>query len=87
MGIRQEEEQHYSPVDILFLGITYSFYIVLPLALIDLVNLIFKFYPNVSALMIYSVLLYAVIIFPVAYLWAWLNRYKTSREKKEVLKK
>ena len=85
-GFKEDEDSHTTGIETIFVGVTYFLLIALsiglPFAFMDVADFIFKFYANIPALMIYSVLLYATVIFPLAYFLKWLeNRVRVLEER------
>jgi hypothetical protein len=80
IGVKINEPSRWmSPIDAMFMV---AVYIVIPFALLDLVDVLFKFYPNIPALMIYSVLLYGAVVAPLAYLVRWFDHHFKSQNKR-----
>jgi len=81
MGLQTKEEEpqigedRYSRGSSLMFLVMFIVYCAVTFGLIDLVNRIYAFYPNVTALMIYAVPLFAAVVVPLAYLWIWVDRW------------
>jgi hypothetical protein len=59
-------------------------FLVLDFTALYIVKAVFNIFPNIDALMIYSVLVYVALIVPIAYLWQWWKNRNPSPPKKEL---